>query len=126
MAPLLEVKNLKTRFRTREGFVKAVNGVSFEVQEGEAVGIVGESGSGKSVSALSILRLLPIPPAEIVEGSSVVFQDQELTTARPFSYIFNAGEPPRIIWRDVDEVRRLGSDGRKVFVGSSADDAVTK
>jgi oligopeptide transport system ATP-binding protein len=78
LAALLEVKNLRTQFRTREGAVQAVNGVSFELNEGEAIGIVGESGSGKSVTALSILRLLPVPPAEILEGSSVVFQDQEL------------------------------------------------
>jgi oligopeptide/dipeptide ABC transporter ATP-binding protein len=77
MAKLLEVKNLKTQFRTREGPVHAVNGVSFEVNEGEAVGIVGESGSGKSVTALSILRLLPMPPAQIVDGS-IYFQDQDL------------------------------------------------
>jgi oligopeptide transport system ATP-binding protein len=55
-----------------------VNGISFEVNEGEAVGIVGESGSGKSVTSLSIMRLLPVPPAEILEGSSILFQDQDL------------------------------------------------
>ncbi|HEY7779563.1 MAG TPA: ABC transporter ATP-binding protein [Ktedonobacterales bacterium] len=74
---LLEVKNLKTQFRTREGPVHAVNGVSFSIADGEAIGIVGESGSGKSVTALSILRLLPVPPAEIVDGT-VVFQDKDL------------------------------------------------
>jgi oligopeptide transport system ATP-binding protein len=78
LAALLEVKNLRTQFRTREGPVHAVNGVTFEVNEGEAVGIVGESGSGKSVTALSIMRLLPVPPAEILEGSSVLFEDKEL------------------------------------------------
>jgi oligopeptide transport system ATP-binding protein len=75
--PLLEVKNLNTQFRTREGPVHAVNGVSFSIEAGEAIGIVGESGSGKSVTALSILRLLPIPPAEIVDGS-IIFEDKEL------------------------------------------------
>ncbi len=78
MGRLLEIKDLKTQFRTREGAVKAVNGVSFNVNEGEALGIVGESGSGKSVTALSILRLLPMPPAEITDGS-VLFNDKELT-----------------------------------------------
>ncbi len=77
MPKLLEVKDLQTQFRTREGPVQAVNGISFEMNEGEAVGIVGESGSGKSVTALSILRLLPMPPAQIVDGS-VYFQDQDL------------------------------------------------
>jgi oligopeptide transport system ATP-binding protein len=75
---LLQVNGLRTEFRTREGPVKAVNGVSFDIDEGEAVGIVGESGSGKSVTAMSILRLLPIPPSRIVDGS-VLFQDQDLT-----------------------------------------------
>jgi oligopeptide transport system ATP-binding protein len=74
---LLEVKDLTTQFRTREGPVQAVNGISFTVNEGEAVGIVGESGSGKSVTALSLLRLLPMPPAQIVDGA-VLFQDQDL------------------------------------------------
>jgi oligopeptide transport system ATP-binding protein len=74
---LLDVNNLTTRFKTKEGYVKAVNGVSFQINEGEAVGIVGESGSGKSVTSLSILRLLPVPPAEIADGS-VVFEDKDL------------------------------------------------
>lgn len=77
MPKLLEVNDLKTQFRTREGPIQAVNGISFTVNEGEAVGIVGESGSGKSVTALSILRLLPMPPAQIVDGA-VLFQDQDL------------------------------------------------
>ncbi len=78
MAPILEVKGLKTQFKTREGSVHAVNGVSFDLDEGETIGIVGESGSGKSVTSLSILRLLPTPPAEIVDGE-VLFEGQDLT-----------------------------------------------
>ena len=77
MGVLLEVKNLKVHFKTREGFVHAVDGVSFHLDEGESLGIVGESGSGKSVSSLAIMRLLPMPPAQIKEGS-VEFRDKEL------------------------------------------------
>ncbi len=77
LARLLEVKDLKVQFKLREGAVHAVEGVSFSLDEGEALGIVGESGSGKSVTALSILRLLPVPPAQIKEGS-VMFGDQDL------------------------------------------------
>ncbi len=65
---LLDVKDLKTWFHTEEGTVKAVDGVSFSVNRGETIGIVGESGSGKSVTALSLMQLLPMPPAEIKSG----------------------------------------------------------
>ena len=68
MAKLLDVKNLKTYFLTDDGLVKAVDGVSFDLYEGETLGLVGESGCGKSVSALSILRLIPYPPGKIVDG----------------------------------------------------------
>ena len=68
MATLLEVKDLKTHFFTSEGVVKAVDGVSYDIEEGETLGLVGESGCGKSVSALSVMRLIPDPPGRIVEG----------------------------------------------------------
>ena len=68
MATLLEVKNLKTHFFTMEGVVKAVEGVSYELNEGETLGLVGESGCGKSVSALSVMRLIPDPPGKIIDG----------------------------------------------------------
>ncbi len=77
MAPLLEVKDLKTYFFTDEGVVKAVDGVSYEVEEGETLGLVGESGCGKSVSALSLLRLIPTPPGKIVSGE-VLFEGNDL------------------------------------------------
>ena len=76
MPPLLEVKNLNTNFYTGEGVVKAVNNVSYNVEVGETIGLVGESGSGKSVSALSILRLVPYP-GQIVSGR-VMFQGTDL------------------------------------------------
>ena len=65
---VLEVEDIRTRFHTRDGTVHAVNGISFDVSEGELLGVVGESGSGKSVTMLSMLKLLPMPPAEIVSG----------------------------------------------------------
>ncbi len=76
--PLLEVNDLRTYFATREGDVKAVDGVSFEVERGTTLGIVGESGCGKSVTALSIMGLIPKPPARIVSGS-IVFEGKDLT-----------------------------------------------
>ncbi len=77
MAPLLEVKDLRTYFHTREGVVHAVDDVSFDLQEGETLGLVGESGSGKSVTALTIMRLVATPPGR-VEAGQVLFQGQDL------------------------------------------------
>jgi peptide/nickel transport system ATP-binding protein len=74
--PLLEVQNLQTHFRTPEGINRAVDGVSFHVDEGETLAIVGESGCGKSVTAMSLLRLIPEPPGKI--AGSVRFQGREL------------------------------------------------
>ncbi len=74
---LLEVKNLKTWFYTPDGIVKAVNGISYTLHEGEALGLVGESGCGKSVSAMSLMRLIPTPPGRIVEGE-VWFDGRDL------------------------------------------------
>ena len=65
---LLEVRNLKTYFFTDEGTVRAVDGVDLHIDKGETLGVVGESGCGKSVTALSIMKLIPQPPGKIVEG----------------------------------------------------------
>ena len=69
---VLEVEDIRTRFHTREGTIYAVNGVGFELDEGELLGVVGESGCGKSVTMLSMLKLLPMPPAEIVSGRALL------------------------------------------------------
>ncbi len=74
---LLQVKNLATYFFTPAGVVRAVDGISYDLEEGEIMGLVGESGSGKSVSALSIMRLVPEPPGRIVAGE-VIFQGKDL------------------------------------------------
>ena len=68
MATLLEVNDLQTHFFTMDGVVRAVDGVSYDLEEGETLGLVGESGCGKSVSALSLMRLIPDPPGKIVSG----------------------------------------------------------
>jgi oligopeptide transport system ATP-binding protein len=74
---LLEVRNLRTYFDTDDGLVKAVDGISFQLQPGETLGIVGESGSGKSVTNLSIIRLIPEPPGRIV-GGEVLFKGEDI------------------------------------------------
>ena len=74
---LFEIKNLKTYFKTEAGTVKAVDDVSFDIYKGEVLGIVGESGSGKSVTSLSINRLIPNPPGEIVSGQ-ILYNGQNL------------------------------------------------
>jgi len=76
-ANVLQVENIITRFNTQDGKVFAVNGISFDLKEGELLGVVGESGSGKSVTMMSLLKLLPMPPAEIVEGRAL-FENQDL------------------------------------------------
>ena len=80
--PLLSVRNLTTRFRGERGTVTAVDDVSFDVSVGETLAIVGESGSGKSVTALSILRLIPDPPGSI-EGGQIMFDGRDLLTLSP-------------------------------------------
>src|SRR4030095_2158813 len=74
---LLSVRNLQTWFDTDDGVVRAVNGVSFELERGKTLGIVGESGSGKSVTNHSILRLIPSPPGRIA-GGEVIFDGKDL------------------------------------------------
>lgn len=76
-APVLEVKNLETRFQTRGGAVYAVNDVSFSLKPGELLGVVGESGSGKSVTMMSLVDLLPSPPAETTKGE-VLFNGRDI------------------------------------------------
>ena len=87
--PLLQIKGLKTWFHTEAGTAKAVDGVSFDIMPGEVVGLVGESGSGKSVTALSILRLIPDPPGRIMEGS-IFFKGQDLL---------------KLSWEDIRKIR---------------------
>jgi peptide/nickel transport system ATP-binding protein len=79
---LLEVKGLKTHFFTDEGVVRAVDGVDFHIDKGETLGIVGESGCGKSVTALSIMRLIPQPPGRIVEGQ-IIYNGRNLLDLTP-------------------------------------------
>ena len=82
IAPVLQVTQLSTRFKTRGGDVHAVNNVSFDLRPGELLGVVGESGSGKSVTMMSLLGLLPSPPA-MVSGVSVLFDGLDLLRCTP-------------------------------------------
>src|SRR3954466_16168909 len=74
---ILSVRDLRTYFETEDGTVKAVDGISFELERGETLGIVGESGSGKSVTNLSIIRLIPEPPGKIVSGE-ILFDGEDI------------------------------------------------
>jgi len=94
--PILEVKELKTHFYTDDGIIRAVDGVCFSLEKEETLGIVGESGSGKTVTALSILRVIPQPPGRIVQGQ-VIWDHTDLLTLSP-------GRMRRIRGRDISMV----------------------
>jgi peptide/nickel transport system ATP-binding protein len=122
MTVLLKVENLRTQFMTERGLVKAVDGVSYDIHEGEIVGLVGESGCGKSVSQLSLLQLIPSPPGEIV-GGKAIFEGQDLLQFKangPEMRSFRGGKiamifqepmtslnPAMIIARQLTEVMQL-------------------
>jgi oligopeptide/dipeptide ABC transporter ATP-binding protein len=97
---LLEVENLRTWFTTDSGTARAVDGVSFHVEAGETVGIVGESGCGKTVTSLSLMGLIPRPPGRIVEGSSIRFRGQELTTLSPKAFRSLRGREIAMIFQE--------------------------
>jgi len=84
LGTLLQVKNLKTYFKTIGGVVKAVDGVSYHIDEQEIVGLVGESGCGKSVSQLSVMQLIQTPPGEIAEGE-IIFEGRDLLKFKTYS-----------------------------------------
>ena len=77
MAPLLEIKGLKTHFATDDGMVQAVDGVDIAIDKGETLCVVGESGCGKTVTAMSILKLIAMPPGRIVAGQ-ILFEGRDL------------------------------------------------
>ena len=98
-APLLQVENLRTRFHIPEGTVFAVNGISFNINEGETLAVVGESGCGKSVTMLSILGLIPIPPGEIVTGKAI-FRDKDLIKLSESEFEHLRGDELSMIFQD--------------------------
>ncbi len=96
---LLDVQGLETRFKTQQGIVHAVNGVSFSLTEGETLGVVGESGCGKSVTVMSLLRLIPTPPGKIVGGTAKFF-GQDLLQMTNEEIRFVRGSQISIVFQD--------------------------
>jgi oligopeptide transport system ATP-binding protein len=120
MTALLQVNDLKTRFHTPEGTVYAVNGVSFHLNQGETLAVVGESGCGKSVTMLSVLRLIAIPPGEIASGSAIYVgrdllsmkeEELEQVRGREISMVFQdpmtSLNPVLTIGRQITETLRV-------------------
>src|SRR6056297_2124408 len=98
-APLLEVENLQTAFFTDKETIRAVDGVDLEINRGESVGIVGESGSGKSVTARSIMGLIE-SPGRVLNGSSIKFDGEELTTKNENQYNNIRGDRIAMVFQD--------------------------
>lgn len=111
MEPLLKVENLVTCFNTKKGIVKAVDGVSFEIEAGKILGIVGESGCGKSVTSLSIMRLLPDQIGKVTDGS-IVFDGKELIKLSEKEMVKIRGNKMAMIFQDpmtsLDPVMTIG------------------
>jgi len=97
--PLLQVEDLRTRFHIPEGTVYAVNGISFSINEGETLAVVGESGCGKSVTMLSVLGLIKVPPGEIMTGKAM-FRDKDLLRLTEAEYEQLRGDEIAMVFQD--------------------------
>ncbi len=129
MADILKVDGLETQFRTQDGMVHAVNGVSFRLKEGETLGIVGESGCGKSVTMMSMMRLIPSPPGKIVAGSAfyqgkdlLKLSDEEIREIRgsQISVIF---QDPMTSFNPVLTIGRQVSEPLEIHMGMTTKQA---
>jgi oligopeptide transport system ATP-binding protein len=132
MQPLLEVKNLSTHFHTDDGLIKAVDRISYDINEGETVGLVGESGCGKSVSALSILRLIPNPPGKIVEGE-ILFEGRDLVQLTEEEMCDYRGNKMAMIFQEpmnsLNPVKTIGwqiSEPLEIHLGMSREEGLKK
>lgn len=132
LEPVLDVKNLTTRFETQDGTVFAVNGVSFVLNKGEFLGVVGESGSGKSVTMMSLLRLIPMPPGEIVAGTAM-FDGEDLIAMDKDEIRQVRGGKIGFVFQDpmtsLNPVVRVGTqitEALKIHLGMSKKDAQEK
>src|SRR4030042_2868137 len=132
MAPILEVKNLSTHFFTDDGLIKAVDRISYDIHEGETVGLVGESGCGKSVSALSLLRLIPNPPGKIV-GGEILFQGQDLVKLTEDEMCRIRGNKMAMIFQEpmnsLNPVKTIGwqiSEPLEIHLGMSREEGLKK
>jgi len=129
LSHLLEINNLRTHFFTREGVVHAVDGISYTVDRGKTLGIVGESGCGKSVGAMTIMKLIPMPPGRIVEGE-ILFEGKELTKASERQLQSIRGNDIAMIFQDpmtsLNPVLRIGyqlTEGMRIHLGMSKQEA---
>jgi oligopeptide/dipeptide ABC transporter ATP-binding protein len=132
MGTLLEVKDLRTYFYTMDGIVKAVDGISYDLEEGETLGLVGESGCGKSVSALSIMGLIPYPPGRVEQGEAI-FEGQDLlklsredmrrVRGRKIAMVF---QEPMTSLNPVLTIERQLTEALQVHLGMERPDAVKR
>jgi oligopeptide transport system ATP-binding protein len=129
---LLEVKDLKMYFHTRDGVVKAVDGVSYDLDKGETLGVVGESGSGKSVTALTMMRLIAMPPGK-VEGGYALFKGRSLLDMKDDEIRHIRGNEMAMIFQDpmtsLNPVYRVGrqiAEPLIVHKGMSRKDALAR
>src|SRR6187551_78616 len=112
--PLLEVTNLKTHFYTRDGIVRAVDGVSLSVDPGETLAVVGESGCGKSVTSLSILRLIASPPGKVVDGSIRFLGRELLALSEPEMRSVRGNEISMIFQEPMTSLNPVLTIGRQI------------
>ncbi len=114
MPPLLDICDLHTEFRTGAGIVRAVDGVSYTVDAGETVAVVGESGSGKSVTALSVLRLIPDPPGRIASGSVMFAGRDLLLLSEPEMREIRGGEIGMVFQEPMTSLNPVLTVGRQI------------
>jgi oligopeptide transport system ATP-binding protein len=131
-APILEIRDLRTYFKTDDGMARAVDGVSYEVRRGECLGIVGESGSGKSVTQITVLGLIPQPPGKIMSGQ-ILFKGEDLLKKKPDELRRLRGNRISMIWQDPMtslnpflRISRQLSEPLMVHRGMSKDEARVK